>query len=358
MTKLLEELRGIIATDGPMTLARYMTVALQHPSHGYYVTRDPLGRDGDFTTAPEISQMFGEMLGLWAAHVWTTMGSPARVALVELGPGRGTLMADALRAARAMPAFREAVEVHLVETSPVLRARQKAALGDIAAHWHDRLEDVPEAPTLLLANEFLDALPIHQFELWDGRWYERMVGLDDQGRLTLGIAPEPAPAAFVPAKFATVGNCAVFERSPEREGVAHAIARRVVRCGGAALIIDYGHVRSGCGDTFQAVAKHAYADPFDAPGTVDLTSHVDFEAIAAVARHAGADVHGPLKQGAFLTRLGIGVRAERLAEGKSPEVVGDIFTAHERLTSMEGMGSIFQAIAFAAPGLPAPPPFA
>lgn len=358
MTALLSELREIIAAEGPISLARYMTLALQHPRHGYYVTRDPLGREGDFTTAPEISQMFGEMLGLWAAHVWTTMGSPDPVCLVELGPGRGTLMADALRAARVVPAFRSAVRVHLVETSPTLRERQRAALPDIDVTWHDDLASIPDAPTVLLANEFLDALPIHQFELHDGRWFERLVGLGPDGGLILGLSREPVPAAGIPARFTGLGTCAVFERSPARETVSAEIARRLVRCGGAALVIDYGHARSGCGDTFQAVGRHAYADPFAAPGTVDLTSHVDFEAIAAAALHAGAEVHGPLKQGVFLTRLGMGARAERLARDKPADVAADVAAAFDRLTSAEGMGVLFQAICFTAPGLPAPPPFA
>jgi NADH dehydrogenase [ubiquinone] 1 alpha subcomplex assembly factor 7 len=360
MSALGRIIAEIIASDGPMPLSRYMALALGHPTFGYYTTRDPLGRAGDFTTAPEISQMFGEMLGLWSAQVWSDMGAPRRVRLVELGPGRGTLIADLIRAARVLPSFREALDIRLVETSPTLRDRQAEAVvgAGVPVTWHDSLDGVPEGPTILLANEFLDALPIRQFERKDGVWRERLVGIGPDGGLALGLAAGPAEAGLVPGRFSTAPEGAVFEASPARETIVAALAARLVRQPGGALLVDYGHARSGLGDTFQAVARHAYADPFADPGTVDLTSHVDFEAIAATARHVGADVHGPIGQGAFLRRLGIETRAQRLGEGKDEAMRAEIAGALERLVAPDAMGQLFQAMALASPGLPAPPPFA
>ncbi len=231
MSPLAREIAGLIRATGPIPLDRYMALALGHPVHGYYVTRDPLGRAGDFVTAPEVSQMFGEMIGLWAAETWRLMGAPDPVRLVELGPGRGTLAADALRAAAALPAFRAAVTLHLVETSPALRARQRATLDGVDVHWHDRVEDVPAGPAILLANEFLDALPVRQFEVRRGRVHERVVGLDGD-RFVIGLSPDPAPAAELPAFAAGAPEGAIIERAPEREAVVDVIARRIVGAGG------------------------------------------------------------------------------------------------------------------------------
>ncbi|MFN3615699.1 MAG: class I SAM-dependent methyltransferase, partial [Rubrimonas sp.] len=250
MSALSDIIRAEIAATGPMTVARYMALCLGHPRHGYYVTRDPLGAGGDFTTAPEISQMFGELLGLWAAQVWLDMGAPPRVLLVELGPGRGTLAADALRAARAAPGFNDAVETWLVETSPVLRAAQARAVP--AARWAERIEDVPEGPTILLANEFFDALPVRQFVRRDGRWFERMVGLSD-GALGWGLGPAPAGLPE-PAP-----EGAVLETCPAGRTIAETVGRRLATRGGAALIVDYGAQppAHGGGDTLQALRAHA-----------------------------------------------------------------------------------------------------
>jgi SAM-dependent MidA family methyltransferase len=357
MSTLAAEIRSLIAAEGPLPLARYMALALGHPVHGYYVARDPIGRHGDFTTAPEVSQMFGEMLGAWAAHLWRAMGAPASVALVELGPGRGTLMADALRALRVVPELSAALTVHLVETSPVLRARQRDTLAaaGVPIVWHETVADVPQGPLIVLANEFLDALPLHQYEKRAGRWHERVVGLSEGGALTLGLAPDAVPETLIAARFRAALDGSIFERAPAREAVAAEVAQRLARAPGAALFVDYGHARSGLGDTFQAVRGHAYADPFADPGEADLTSHVDFEAIASAARHGGAEVHGPIGQGAFLLRLGIAERARRLAAGKDAGTARDIAAALDRLTSAEGMGTLFQALALTAPGLTAPP---
>ena len=355
MTPLGLFLRELIAAEGPITVARYMALALGHPVHGYYPTRDPLGRAGDFTTAPEISQMFGELLGLWAAAIWLEMGRPASVALVELGPGRGTLMADALRATRTVPGFRDAVRVHLVETSPALRGRQRDALAPSGAELagHEGLGSVPPGPAIVLANEFLDALPVRQFVRQEGAWRERLVGLGPEGALAFGLAPEAAPGfAAVPGREGDV-----LEIAETGLELVRSLSGRLAAEGGAALFVDYGHLRSGLGDTLQALSRHAYADPLANPGEQDLTTHVDFAAVARAARAGGAAVHGPVGQGAFLRALGIVERAERLAARASPEAASAVALALARLIG-EGtgqMGALFKAVGLAEPGLSALP---
>jgi SAM-dependent MidA family methyltransferase len=361
MTPLEAELRRIIAADGPMSVATFMGLCLGHPVHGYYTTRDPFGRAGDFITAPEISQMFGELIGLWAAAVWQAMGAPARLALVEFGPGRGTLMADALRAARVMPAFAAALHVHLIETSPVLQRRQQETLAssDVPLAWHREPAAVPEGPLVVIANEFVDALPVHQAVKTSSGWHERMVGIGPDGRLTFALHPDPLPgfAAVVPPAVAGAPSGAVYEwRSGE---VVAEIARRVVAHGGAALVIDYGHSESALGETLQAVGQHGFVDPLAAPGDVDLTAHVDFAALARAARAAGARVRGPLAQGAFLRRLGIEARAAALRAHATAAQATDIDAVLARLVGAggEAMGELFKAVAFADPRLGALPGF-
>jgi NADH dehydrogenase [ubiquinone] 1 alpha subcomplex assembly factor 7 len=347
---LARHLARRIEAEGPISLAAFMGEALGHPRFGYYVTRDPLGETGDFTTAPEISQMFGELLGLWCADAWLRMGSPGSVRLIELGPGRGTLMADALRAiGRAMPDFRRVLTVHLVETSPVLRQRQRAALGDEPS-WHDRLEDVPDGPALLLANEFFDALPIHQFQRTAEGWAERLVALDNAAgdepcfRLVLG-PPMPLEGE------APIGT--VIERSPAGLAVAAAIAGRLARSGGVALIVDYGYAGPATGDTLQAVRRHAFAPVLEAPGEADLTAHVDFTALAGAAR--GVEAYGPVDQGAFLNALGIRERTAVLA--RRPDQAEAVDAALHRLTAPEAMGTLFKALALTGPGFGPPAGF-
>ncbi|MBL8590571.1 MAG: SAM-dependent methyltransferase [Methylobacteriaceae bacterium] len=356
MTPLETEIRAMIAQEGPMPLERYMALALGHPTLGYYMTRDPFGASGDFVTAPEISQMFGELLGLWAAEVWTMMGAPAPVRLVELGPGRGALIADALRAAAVAPAFRAAVSVELVETSPALRKRQAAALAGVGlpVAWRERLEDVPDGPMIVLANEFFDALPVRHYVRVGEGWRERLVGLGPDGALAFGVAPFAEPAIAVPAP-----EGAVMELSPIGHRVAATLARRLARDGGAALIVDYGHLRSGFGETLQAVRAHRYADPLRDVGEADLTAHVDFASLGEAARRAGAAVHGPIAQGALLRRLGLAQRAERLARGADEAGARAIAAATHRLAGAgaDAMGELFKAVAFAHPDLPAPPGF-
>jgi SAM-dependent MidA family methyltransferase len=328
-------IRAEIAERGPMRLDRYMALCNAH----YYATRDPFGRAGDFVTAPEMTQAFGELLGAWCATVWERMGRPDPVLLAEAGPGRGTLMADALRLAdRVAPAFAAAARVHLIETSPVLRAQQKARLGARVAAWHDDLATLPEGPLLLVANEFLDALPVRQI-LGDGR--ERAVG-SEGGRLVWTTLPAPGEPPG--------------ERSDAAVAWVAALAARIVRGGGAALLIDYGHA-GGATDTLQAVRGHAPADPLAAPGETDLTAHVDFAAVAAASRAAGAEAHGPVPQGVFLRALGLPERTAVLCRAARPATARQLQAAARRLMDADAMGLMVKALAITAPGLPAPPGF-
>jgi NADH dehydrogenase [ubiquinone] 1 alpha subcomplex assembly factor 7 len=351
---LLSEITKLIKSSGPMPVWRYMELCLMRPRHGYYVSRDPLGREGDFTTAPEVSQMFGELLGLWAASVWKSIGSPPSLRLVELGPGRGTMMADALRALRVLPPLYQTLTVHLVEVNPVLRDKQEAALaGARSVSWHESIDEVPEGPCIILANEYFDVLPIHQVVRRETGWHERVVELDSDGTLAFGAASEPIPRfeVLLPPLLRAAPVGAVFEWRSDAEIMK--IARRVRDQDGAALIIDYGHLRSDAGDTFQAIARHSFADPLQAPGQADLTAHVDFQALARAAEDVGARVHGPLTQGEFLTRLGIETRVAALMAKATPEVSEDISGALKRLTEggRGGMGSMFKVLGISEPNL-------
>lgn len=353
MTPLAALLRDRIRAAGPITVAEYMAEALGHPEHGYYRKKDPLGAAGDFVTAPEISQMFGEIIGLWCVAVWQTMGAPNPFNLVELGPGRGTLMADLLRAARLMPDFGAAADVHLVETSLPLRRAQRAALGDRRVRWHDAFSEVPRAPTLLIANEFFDALPIRQFEHVGGDWHERLIDHGDDGFEF--VTGPPVPPDVVPAGLRAAQDGAVAESCPAGCALAAEIGRHVAGDGGAALVIDYGPSRSGHGDSLQAVRGHRYQPPLAAPGEADLTAHVDFQALAEAA--APAVSHGPVDQGLWLRRLGIEVRTATLARA-NPAKAAEIAVACRRLIAPSEMGTLFKVLALAEPSLPVLPGFA
>ncbi len=362
MSKLGELLARRIRIAGAITVAEYMADALGHPQYGYYKQGDPFGLEGDFVTAPEISQMFGELLGAWCAAVWETMGRPAPVRLVELGPGRGTMMADALRATRKVAGFHAAVDLHMVETSSYLRGRQAETLQQaappIAPSWHDAFDEVTEGPLLLVTNELFDALPIHQFEFQGGRWLERVVDVNSGGDSLLFALRAPGAAlavATTPPRPARQGM--VVEACPAGIALAAAIGRRVAQHGGAALIIDYGHDGSCAGDTLQAVRRHQKHAVLDEPGTADLAAHVDFGTLARAAREAGAAVHGPIPQNTLLERLGIKLRAAALARSATPAQTADLQAATERLLHLEQMGTLFKALAIAAPALPAPPGF-
>ena len=337
-----------------MPVWRYMELCLVHPEHGYYVSRDPLGREGDFTTAPEVSQMFGELIGLWTASVWKSIGSPPMLRLVELGPGRGTMMADALRALRVLPPLYQSLSIHLVEINPVLREKQRATLSGVRnITWHDHLDEVPEGPAVILANEYFDVLPIHQVVKRETGWHERVVDVDSDDKLVFGADVDPIPRfeVLLPPLVRAAPLGAVFEWRPDAEMMK--IAARVRHQDGAALVIDYGHLRSDAGDTFQAIARHSFADPLKNPGQADVTAHVDFQALARAAEDAGARVHGPVTQGEFLKRLGVETRAVALMAKTTPEISADISSALKRLvdSGRGGMGSMFKVLAITEPNL-------
>ncbi|MEM9432627.1 MAG: SAM-dependent methyltransferase [Pseudomonadota bacterium] len=342
MTDLACIIARQIQLDGPMSLANYMQLCLMHPELGYYVRQDPFGAAGDFTTAPEISQMFGELIGLALVQAWLDQGAPKDAILVELGPGRGTLMADLLRAAQAVPQFRPSV--HLVETSPALRKRQAETLKPTTPVWHEDLSTLPDAPLLLVANEFFDALPIRQFQRAENGWSERRVMMAGDA-LTLGLTePVPTPALAFRDEDTSPGD--IVEICPQADGIMEQISTQIEARGGAALIIDYGDWRS-LGDTFQALKSHQSVDPFAHPGAADLTAHVDFEALSKAANCA---VSRLTTQAVLLQRLGIDQRAQKLADGADELARQAHLAAYQRLTHPAEMGSLFKAIALTPRG--------
>jgi NADH dehydrogenase [ubiquinone] 1 alpha subcomplex assembly factor 7 len=343
MTPLEKIIGEIIAVEGPMPIDRYMGLCLGHPVHGYYMSRDPFGEHGDFMTAPEISQLFGELVGVWCAAAWDAMGRPAPFNLVELGPGRGTLMADILKAAKVMPGFREAAHIHLVEMSPVLRRLQKEKLGN--ATWHDSITSIPDGPLLLIANEFFDAIPIRQFEKRHDKWLERCIGAQGMG--------------FMPALLDDTqgANGDVIEFAPQRADIAREIGQRLAKRGGCALIIDYGHLQTAPGDTLQAVRAHAYVAVTDQPGESDITAHVDFEALAKAFSQGGAAVPPAITQRAFLLAMGLEQRAAILsskADANSRDILARAVT---RLAGEAEMGNLFKVMAATSADIPMPYPF-
>lgn len=325
MTPLERALRDRIRAEGPITVEAYMEACNAY----YYATRDPFGAAGDFTTAPEVSQMFGEMIGAALADCWRRAGRPDDAIYAELGPGRGTLAADALRVLRLA---RFAGGVHLAETSPVLRDMQRQVVPD--AQWHEAIEDLPARPLLLVSNEFLDALPIRQ----------HVAGIERRVVVAAG-------------GLAFDRDGEIIETSPVRDGAVAAIATCLAAKGGVALIIDYGHARSGRGDTLQAVRRHAYAPVLANPGEQDLTAHVDFEAVERVARSCGAAVTQVVPQGEWLIRLGIEARVQSLARA-NPERAADVQQALDRLTARDSMGDLFKVVALHSPEWPVPGGFA
>jgi NADH dehydrogenase [ubiquinone] 1 alpha subcomplex assembly factor 7 len=342
---LAGEIAALIGADGPIPIEQYMALANAH----YYATRDAIGAAGDFITAPEVSQMFGEIVGLAFADGWQRAGSPDAV-LVELGPGRGTLATDMLRAMRVAGL---APPLHFVETSPLLRERQRAQQPD--AVWHDTIATLPEdAPLLVVANEFFDALPIRQLVNTLSGWRERLVAIGVDGfEATPGDVPRDRE---VPSHLRHVDPGGIIESCPAARRLIGALARRLHDQGGMMLVIDYGHVGGAHGDTLQAVHAHAYADPFARPGASDLTAHVDFAALAGSARHAGGHVSGPVEQGEWLVSLGLAGRAATLSRG-SPGRAEEIGAAYRRLTHPDEMGALFKVMAVSAPGWPAPAGF-
>jgi len=337
-----------IALTGPMTIADYVTRCLHDPQGGYYATRPAIGATGDFITAPMISQMFGELIGLWAVELWERLGAPERVRLVEVGPGDGTLMADALRAARLAPEFLRAVDLILIEPSPPLREAQARMLADSDVHprWVASLDRVEtDAPVILIANEVLDCLPARQFVKTDDGWAERCVGVTDDGALTFGL--KKITAGFKRPAFEVEPGQTV-EISEQQAAFGRDLAALVKAATGAALLIDYGRARPEAGDTLQALRRHQKVDPLETPGEADLTQWADFPTVLEAAIHAGADVTGCLGQGEFLGLLGIEHRAERLRDGR-PDAAPIIDRQLARLTADDQMGTLFKACAIFSP---------
>jgi NADH dehydrogenase [ubiquinone] 1 alpha subcomplex assembly factor 7 len=355
MNPLGERIAALIAAQGPISIAQFMAMA----NSAYYANRDPLGARGDFTTAPEISQTFGELLGLWIVQCWQDQGKPSPARLVELGPGRGTLMADALRAAKLAPEFLKNIEVVLIETSPALRERQRQTLSDsmVPIHWQDALGDsLMDRPLFLLANEFFDALPMRQFVKIEHRWNERMITLGERGELVFAVAPA-ASTISAPSARGAADQGAIYEVSPSSNAIAEHIGEIVARNGGAALIVDYGYgAGAGFGETLQAVGRHAYKSLLESPGDIDLSAHVDFASLGESARANGAATFGPVDQGELLKRLGIAARTEKLAT-KNPSEAQALAAALERLTSPAEMGTLFKALAILPKHTATPPGF-
>jgi NADH dehydrogenase [ubiquinone] 1 alpha subcomplex assembly factor 7 len=356
---LAARLHAHIAENGPLTVEAFMQACLSDAASGAYTSRQPIGGAGDFITAPEISQIFGELIGLWSVSVWQSMGAPRAVTVAELGPGRGSLMADALRAWRAVPAFLDVISVALIETSPVMVAAQRSALREarVPVSWYATLDELPDGPLIVLANEFIDALPIRQFIYRDGTWLERLIASDGSGgfcftegnRLALGDQasdlPDEAP------------DGSILEMRPAARTLLYELARRASVAPLAVLIIDYGHDEAGFGDTLQAVRDHRFAATLADPGSADLSAHVDFADLKRRASALGLKPYGPVPQGEFLLKLGLGERRNRLLQRATPAQAEAIASGASRLVDPKQMGILFKALALTGADRPPPPPF-
>jgi len=349
-----EGLQRLLAERGAISVAAFMEWCLTGSEDAYYRRAEAIGRSGDFVTAPEVSQIFGELIGLWAGAVWESMGRPSPVMLVELGPGRGTLMSDALRALRVLPGFREAARLHLVERSERLRALQAEALAAASPVWHERLDDVPDGPAILIANEFFDALPLSQYIYTGGVWHERVIRLDTEGRATFAAGDPAVPP--LPAGMPSPEDGAIFEARLSAQPCIEAIGRRAQSVPVAALIVDYGYGRDSFGETLQAVRGHGYTDPLAEPGESDLSGHVNFAELRRMAAASGLAAWGPLPQGEFLLALGLEARLERLISSARAEQATSLVLGARRLTDPYQMGELFKAMALTSRGLQ-PPPF-
>jgi SAM-dependent MidA family methyltransferase len=353
---LAARLHARIASDGPLTVEDFMQACLSDAAAGVYASRQPIGGKGDFITSPEISQIFGELVGLWAVAVWQSMGEPSRMTIAELGPGRGTLMADASRAWRGVPKFLDSVSVALIETSPVMVEAQRKTLKDAGAplRWYAALDAVPEGPLVVLANEFVDALPIRQFIRRGEAWRERLIASDGRGGFAFIDGEVEDEDRHLPQ---TAPEDAILETRPAAHALMRELGRRAERAPLAALIIDYGHEESGFGDTLQAVRGHRFADILADPGAADLSAHVDFAALKREAVAAGLKAYGPMPQGEFLLKLGLGERRERLLQRATPAQAEAIASGAARLVDPRQMGVLFKALALTSAGLAPPPPF-
>ncbi len=359
ITTLQEQLKAYIHSNGPISVRAFMEACLYDPMHGYYRKGNPIGSDGDFITAPEISQMFGEILGVWAVSSWQAMGQPVPLQIIELGPGRGTLMSDVLRALSQLhPAF-ETISVHLVERSDTLRAQQKASLQGFGGpvSWYENLKDVPSGPSLLIANEFLDCLPIRQFVQTNDGWHERVVALDKDGTFCFAVGNKLRDGVIIPQRYKAAEPGSVFEFCPVFEGLMNEMSRFSNTHPFAGLFIDYGFEGPALGESLQAVHKHKMVSPFTSPGNVDLTAHVDFTAFSALAVARGMKSFGPRDQGAFLSQLGIGTRAQKLASSVQDVQAEKLLVDAVRLVAPEQMGSLFKVLCVTSPAVAVPPPF-
>jgi NADH dehydrogenase [ubiquinone] 1 alpha subcomplex assembly factor 7 len=358
VTSLAGRIARRVRREGPLSVAAFMAMALHDPDYGYYTRRDPIGRGGDFITAPEISQIFGELIGVWCADLWQRIGRPDPVLVVELGPGSGALIDDFLRAAATLPEFRRALRLYLVEASPVLRAVQQRRLAATDPHFIASIDDLPPGPMLLIANEFLDALPIRQLVRGGADWAERVVVLNTEDRLVFADGPEhPALTLLVPPALRALPPGSVVEIGPAAAALAAALGARLAQQPGAALFVDYGYFPSRPGPTLAALRRHQAAAVLDDPGSADLSAHVDFAVFAAAARAAGAVVYGPVTQGRFLAALGAEARLGALAAGAMPAQRALLGSGLKRLLDPAQMGNLFKVLALTSPGLPQPAGF-
>ena len=351
-----------IANNGPISIGEYMEQALSHPKYGYYMRKDPFGINGDFTTAPEISQMFGELIGLWAGVSWIMAGSSNSINLVELGPGRGTLMMDILRSATLIDGFVESIQLHMVETSPILQAVQKKKLSKIDLKetpiWHKAMADIPEGPAVIIANEFFDSLPIEQYFKAGNYWCPRVVDVKPDGDGLCFVLLQPFEAPNLPPSLLNAPSDTLVEYCPSALDITEDISRRINEFGGAALFIDYGHTENNFGETLQSIKNHKFHDPLVNPGEADITAHVDFGALAHKVFSSGARALGPVTQRDFLNALGIEERAQTLLVNATPEQAGNINSSVRRLTNVDEMGGLFKVLAIIQHDAPIPPGFA
>jgi SAM-dependent MidA family methyltransferase len=357
MTGLKGRIVDLIGVVGPIPINEYMALCLFDPRDGYYTMREPFGAAGDFVTAPEISQMFGELVAVWLYQAWLAIGRPAPVAVGEIGPGRGTLMKDILRAlSRLDPALTASASFAMIETSPRLTAIQQQTLAGTPATigWHETVDTLPQLPLLIVGNELFDAVPIRQFIHAGASWRERMIGLDDSNGLRFFAGAGSVDPTLLPEDAGTAPQGAIVEISPARSALMAAIAERVARHGGAGLFLDYGHLQPGVGDTLQALRRHNHEDVLANPGEADLTAHVDFAALAAVIRAHGLDAHLST-QGEFLVKMGLVERAGRLGANADQvtreKIAGDV----ERLAGPQAMGELFKVLAVLPGGIAVPP---
>lgn len=350
MSGLEGHIKDLIKKDGPISMAHFMELCLTHPEFGYYTGHDPIGAEGDFITAPEVSQMFGELIGLFMADYWLGLGRPKPFHFIELGPGRGTLMKDALRAIEVVPGMRESVHVHFLEVSPTLKKKQAKAVPD--ANWVESLDEVPGGMSFIIANEFFDCLPVRQFQMTDSGWAERVIGLvDDQ--LEIALSEKSLPKSL-PA-VANIGD--IKEMTPQAAFWVDTLAGRLNQRGGIALIIDYGYDAPGFGDTLQALKKHKFSSVLENPGKVDLTAHVNFENLKKRAVQNDLDVYGPKTQGEFLENIGLEHRASGLLKCATKKQEIDILSAVKRLVDPGEMGELFKVLALTKKNQPPPAGF-